>query len=407
MFKIVKGHINSPKGFLAGGLHAGIKKKKKDLAIIYSEAPAVLAGVFTTNQVKAAPVLWNQQILSQGNSVHAVVINSGNANACTGAQGILDNAQMAKWVSEKLNCEQEEVLVASTGIIGLPLPMDVVETGIKTLSEKLTHHSLCGKNAAEAIMTTDTFSKEVCVELMLYGNKVTISGMSKGSGMIHPNMATMLSFVTTDAKIEGADLQALLGSINEDTYNMISVDGDTSTNDMVIVLANGEAMTETLKKEDPEFNKFKKAFLYVHQTLAKLIVKDGEGASKLLEVTVTGAQSTKDAKKVVKSVLTSSLVKTAFFGEDANWGRILCAAGYSGVTFDPMAVDLSFSSDKGSIELLNGGEPVAFSEEIASEILSEKEIFVHLTLGDGSSKAVGWGCDLSYEYVKINGAYRT
>ncbi|MBF4695240.1 bifunctional ornithine acetyltransferase/N-acetylglutamate synthase [Fusibacter ferrireducens] len=407
MFKEVKGHINTPKGFLAGGLHAGIKKKKKDLALIYTEAPANLAGVFTTNQVKAAPVLWNQEILHQGKAVHAVVINSGNANACTGVKGISDNAQMAKCVAEKLDCDAEEVLVASTGIIGLPLPMDVVEEGIKTLAGKITSKSLCGKNAAEAIMTTDTFSKEVCVEVMIKGEKITISGMSKGSGMIHPNMATMLSFVTTDANVAAEDLQALLAEINEDTYNMISVDGDTSTNDMVIVLANGAAMSEKLTKDDPDFSTFKKAFLYVHQTLAKLIVKDGEGASKLIEVTVTGAESTKDAKKIVKSVLTSSLVKTAFFGEDANWGRILCAAGYAGVNFDPLKVGLSFSSDKGSLELLSAGEPVAFSEALASEVLSEKEIYVHLSLGTGHAKAVGWGCDLSYEYVKINGDYRT
>lgn len=407
MFKVVKGHINSPKGFLAGGLHAGIKKKKKDLAMIYTETPAILAGVFTTNQVKAAPVLWNQDILNQGKGVHAVVINSGNANACTGVKGIADNAQMAKWVAEKLDCSAENVLVASTGIIGLPLPMGVVEEGIKTLADKITTKSLCGKNAAEAIMTTDTFAKEVCVEVMLKGEKVTISGMSKGSGMIHPNMATMLAFVTTDANVAAEDLQALLAEINEDTYNMISVDGDTSTNDMVIVLANGAAMSEPITKTDSDFIRFKKAFLYVHQTLAKLIVKDGEGASKLIEVTVTGAESTKDAKKVVKSVLTSSLVKTAFFGEDANWGRILCAAGYAGVDFDPLKVGLSFSSDKGCLELLSAGEPVAFSEALASEVLSEKEIYVHLTLGTGNAKAVGWGCDLSYEYVKINGDYRT
>ncbi len=407
MFKIVKGHINSPKGFLAGGLHAGIKKKKKDLAMIYTEIPAVLAGVFTTNQVKAAPVLWNQDILSQGQGVHAVVINSGNANACTGVKGISDNEQMAKWVADKLKCEANEVLVASTGIIGLPLPMGVIEEGINTLADKITSKSLCGKNAAEAIMTTDTFSKEVCVEVMLKGEKVTISGMSKGSGMIHPNMATMLSFVTTDANVAAEDLQALLAEINEDTYNMISVDGDTSTNDMVIVLANGAAMSEQLVKSDSDFYKFKKAFMYVHQTLAKLIVKDGEGASKLIEVTVTGAESSNDAKKVVKSVLTSSLVKTAFFGEDANWGRILCAAGYAGVDFDPLKVGLSFSSEKGCLELLSAGEPVNFSEALASEVLSEKEIYVHLTLGTGNAKAVGWGCDLSYEYVKINGDYRT
>lgn len=407
MFQIVKGHVNSPKGFLAGGMHAGIKKKKKDLAMIYSVAPATLAGVFTTNQVKAAPVLWNQEILKGGKSVKAIVINSGNANACTGVQGKKDNEEMASVMAEKMNCDPSEVLVASTGIIGLNLPMDVVKMGIETLSEKLTSKSLCGKNAAESIMTTDTFSKEVCVEVVIDGETVTIAGMAKGSGMIHPNMATMLSFVTTDANIDKEVLQEMLKSTNEDTYNMISVDGDTSTNDMVIVLANGEAKNQLITANHPEYHQFKEAFLYVHQTLAKLIVKDGEGASKLIEVTVSGAEDIKGAKKIVKSVLTSSLVKTAFFGEDANWGRILCAAGYSGVSFDPMQVNLSLSSEKGQMELLNAGEPVAFSEEKASDILSEREIYVHLMIGEGSYKAVGWGCDLSYEYVKINGAYRT
>lgn len=407
MFNIIKGHINSPKGFLAGGLHSGIKKKRKDLAIIYSQTPAAFAGVFTTNQVKAAPVLWNQEILKGGKQVKAVVINSGNANACTGQQGVKDNAKMAEITAEELNCLSNEVLVASTGVIGVNLPMDKVEEGIKTLAPKLTDKSLCGKNAAEAIMTTDTFSKEICVEVMIGDEKVVIAGMSKGSGMIHPNMATMLSFVTTDAMIDPELLQKMVSEINEDTYNMISVDGDTSTNDMVVVIANGAAMSKPINESDLSFNDFKEAFIFVHKTLAKLIVKDGEGASKLIEVKVAGASSITDAKKIVKSILTSNLVKTAFFGEDANWGRILCAAGYSGAKFDPLKVSLSFSSEKGYIELLKMGEPIKFSEEKALEILSEKELFVDFQMKEGSSEAVGWGCDLSYEYVKINGEYRS
>jgi len=407
LYQIIKGHINQPIGFKAGGMHAGIKKDKKDLAIVYTETPATVACLFTTNVVKAASVLWNQKILTNGNKVNAVVINSGNANACTGEQGKIDNENMAQTAAEKFGCASLGVLTASTGVIGVPLPIEIITKGIQTLVPDITHKEADGINAANAIMTTDTFSKEVCVTVNLSGKVVTISGMAKGSGMIHPNMATMLSFVTTDVAIDQETLQNMLKEINEDTYSMITVDGDTSTNDMVVVLANGMAENEMIKVGSSDYADFKEAMYFVHQTLAKSIVKDGEGASKLIEAKVTGAKSVKDAKMIVKSILGSSLVKTALFGEDANWGRVLCAAGYSGADFDPEKVNLSFASDLGEIQLLKHGEPIAFSEEKASEILSVPEVKILITLNDGESMAIGWGCDLSYEYVKINGEYRS
>jgi glutamate N-acetyltransferase/amino-acid N-acetyltransferase len=299
------------------------------------------------------------------------------------------------------------VLVASTGVIGVPMPMTVIENGIDQIVPMLKTDDASGLEAAEAIMTTDTFSKTICVQFEIEGKTITISGMSKGSGMIHPNMATMLSFVTTDAVVSKTVLSEMLKEINEDTYNMISVDGDTSTNDMVLVLANGAAGHTPIEIGTPAYDAFKEAFYYVHETLAKKIVKDGEGANKLIEVAVEGANNTIEAKQIVKSVLTSNLVKTALFGEDANWGRVLCAAGYSGAAFDPMKVDLWFSSEKGNIQLLAKGEPIVFSEEKAADILSADEIKIALALQEGEGNAVGWGCDLSYEYVKINGEYRS
>ena len=407
MFQIIEGYINQPKGFKSAGLHSGIKKVKKDLAVVYTEIPAMTACVFTTNVVKAAPVLWNQKLFKEDKKINAIIVNSGNANACTGLQGNVDNENMATWLAEKLMCEPENVMVASTGVIGVPMPMDKLASGIESIVPTLSAEKASGLDAAEAIMTTDTFPKTICVTTEIDGKTVTISGMSKGSGMIHPNMATMLSFVTTDANVEKSVIEKLLKEINEDTYNMISVDGDTSTNDMVIVLANGAAENQTIKPDTEDFKAFKEAFYFVHETLAKKIVKDGEGASKLVEVAVNGAKDTVDAKRIVKAVLTSSLVKTALFGEDANWGRVLCAAGYSGAAFDPLKVNLEFKSEKGQIQLLAQGTPVAFSEEKAAEILSVSDIYINLTLGEGEGSAVGWGCDLSYEYVKINGEYRS
>jgi len=407
MYQIIEGYINQPKGFKSAGLHSGIKKVKKDLAVVYTEKPAEVACVFTTNVVKAAPVLWNQKLFNADQKINAVIVNSGNANACTGLQGNVDNENMATWLAAKLSCQPENIMVASTGVIGVPMPMEKLASGIESIVPTLSTEKASGLDAAEAIMTTDTFSKTICVTTKVDGKLITISGMSKGSGMIHPNMATMLSFVTTDANIEKSVIEGLLKEINEDTYNMISVDGDTSTNDMVIVLANGVAENKSIQPNTEDYDAFKEAFYFVHETLAKKIVKDGEGASKLIEVSVKGAKDIGDAKSIVKSILTSSLVKTALFGEDANWGRVLCAAGYSGASFDPLKVDLEFASEKGSIQLLEKGTPIIFSEEKASEILSETDIFINLTLEEGEGSAVGWGCDLSYEYVKINGEYRS
>lgn len=407
MFQVIDGYVNKPKGFKAAGLYCGIKKAKKDLALVYTDKPANIACVFTTNVVKAAPVLWNQKIYKSGNKVNAIVVNSGNANACTGLQGNADNEIMASKVAGWLDCKAENVLVASTGVIGVPMPMTVIEKGIDDIVKVLSSQDQSGLDAAEAIMTTDTFSKTVSVSTIIDGKEVIVSGMSKGSGMIHPNMATMLAFVTTDANISQDVLTQLLKEINEDTYNMISVDGDTSTNDMVLVLANGAAENAEIKDGSEDYKAFKEAFYYVHETLAKKIVKDGEGASKLIEVSVKGAADVKDAKAIVKSVLTSNLVKTALFGEDANWGRVLCAAGYSGASFDPMKVNLWFNSEKGEIQLLAKGEPIIFSEEKAAEILSADDINIVLEFEEGHGNAVGWGCDLSYEYVKINGEYRS
>ncbi|MBS7525594.1 bifunctional glutamate N-acetyltransferase/amino-acid acetyltransferase ArgJ [Fusibacter paucivorans] len=407
MFKVIPGYINKPVGFKAAGMFSGIKKAKKDLAMVYTSYPAEVACVFTTNVVKAAPVLWNKNVYESGEKVSAIVVNSGNANACTGLQGIADNETMATKTAALLDCKPSGVLVASTGVIGVPMPMTVIEKGIDQIVPKLKEDDASGLEAAEAIMTTDTFTKTICVQFEIEGKTVTISGMSKGSGMIHPNMATMLSFVTTDAVISKAVLSQMLKEINEDTYNMISVDGDTSTNDMVLVLANGAVGHTPIATGTPAYDAFKEAFYYVHETLAKQIVKDGEGANKLIEVAVEGANNTIEAKQIVKSVLTSNLVKTALFGEDANWGRVLCAAGYSGAAFDPMKVDLWFSSEQGKIQLLAKGEPIVFSEDKAAEILSADEIKIALALQEGEGSAVGWGCDLSYEYVKINGEYRS
>ncbi len=412
MFKEIKAQINAPKGFKAAGMHSGVKRVKKDLALIYSETKAQMAGVYTTNQVKAAPVLWNQDIHQKGEGVHAIVINSGNANACTGDEGKAHNESMASTVAESLKaqaiaCEKDQVLVASTGVIGVQLPIDKITKGIEAITPTLSDSFESGEDASMAIMTTDTFSKKVSVEVEMDGKTVTISGMAKGSGMIHPNMATMLSFILTDANIDSALLQTLLTEVNGDTYNMITVDGDTSTNDMVLVLANGAAGNAPIVKDSQDYEAFKEAFFYVNKTLSRLIVKDGEGAGKLIETKVFGAANETEAKQIVKSVLSSSLVKTAFFGEDANWGRVLCAAGYSGASFDPEKVSLYFESEKGKIDLLEEGKPLEFSEDYAKTVLSAEEIGVIITLKEGDATAVGWGCDLSYEYVRINGEYRS
>ncbi|NLJ89144.1 MAG: bifunctional ornithine acetyltransferase/N-acetylglutamate synthase [Epulopiscium sp.] len=405
--KKIDGGVTSPKGFMANGNYIGIKKKKKDLSVIYSESPAKGAAAFTTNIVKAAPVLWNQKIIDAKTNIQAIVINSGNANACTGEQGMQDAILMAQTTAEALNLKKEEVLVASTGVIGVLLPMDIICPGIKKTIAALSASREAAKMAAEAIMTTDTYSKEIAVSFTIQGKTVTIGGMAKGSGMIHPNMATMLSFITTDLNIAQDLLDKALKESIVDSYNMISVDGDTSTNDMVIVLANGAAANEIIDKEDQDYEIFKEALHYVNSYLAKEIVRDGEGAGKFIEVNVKGTKTKEDARIISKSIIRSNLVKTAFFGEDANWGRVICAMGYSGVKFDVNKVTIEFSSKAGKISLMEKGLPIKFDEDIALKILKEKDVTVTATLKEGIEEATAWGCDLSYEYVRINGDYRT
>ena len=403
MFKVIDGGVTSAKGYSAAGVHAGLKKSKKDMAMVVSASDAVTAGVYTTNKVKAAPVIWDQGITENG-TAKAIVVNSGNANACTGQKGLLDAEETAEIAAKLIGTEKSKVYVSSTGVIGVPLDMPKIKNGIEKLVPLLSEN---GKEAAEAICTTDTFSKEAAAVIDINGKTVTIGGMAKGSGMIHPNMATMLAFITTDASIGHETLQKLLGNTVEDTFNMISVDGDTSTNDSCIVLANGMAGNDEIVYGTKAYQDFEEAFSYVLGTLAKLITRDGEGAGRFIEMNVVNALSEKDAKVLARAVISSSLVKAAFFGSDANWGRILCAMGYSGADFDPSLVDLSFSSSKGSIETVKGGEPLPFSEEKAKEILLEKEIVVTADCHQGSSCATAWGCDLTYDYVRINGDYRS
>lgn len=405
--KIIKGGVTAAKGYLATGGHCGAKRKNKDLALLQSIKPAHMAAVFTTNQVKAAPVLWNKAVYDMEKDIKAIVVNSGNANACTGEQGMMDAKKMAVTTADVLNIQEEEVLVASTGVIGVPLPIDKISQGIHDLAGTMSSTLEAGNHAAHAILTTDTYTKELAVVMHIGGKEVTIGGMAKGSGMIHPNMATMLSFITTDVNITQKLFRQALAETVEDTYNMISVDGDTSTNDMVIALANGQADNPIIDCMGEDYRVFKEALHELNETLAKLIVADGEGVTKCIEVSVKGAKCKEDARLLSKSVITSNLVKTAFFGEDANWGRILCAMGYAGVTFDPNKVSLCYSSDKGTILLVDQGVPIRFSEEKASEIMSERNIGVEIVLQEGTDEAKAWGCDLSYEYVRINGEYRT
>lgn len=405
--KLIQGGITAAKGYKATGKHIGIKAKRKDFAIVYSETPCVYAGAFTQNVVKAAPVHWNKAILETGQMVHAIAINSGNANAATGLQGEKDAADTASEVAEALMLNQKEVLVCSTGVIGVTLPMDTIKKGIPMVVEALSDTFQEGEAAAEAIMTTDTVKKTIAIQEEIDHTVVTVGGMGKGSGMIHPNMATLLGFITTDVAITQEMLQKALGRAINTSFNMITVDGDTSTNDSVIVLANGKAGNTLIDSEGPAFDAFYNALYEVCKYLALSIVRDGEGATKLLEVKLSGAKNFEEGKCLAKSILTSNLVKTAFFGEDANWGRIFCAMGYSGVTFDPNKVDLMIESNGGILQMLKSGLPVTFSEEKAKKILEEKEITILVQMNEGDAKVTAWGCDLSYDYVKINGDYRS
>ena len=406
--KIIDGGVTAAKGFLAAGLAAGIKKgNKKDMAMIYSSTPCMAAGTFTTNLVKAAPVKWDQEIVYHQPSAQAVVINSGVANACTGSEGMECCQMTAQEAAKVLNIEPTQVLVASTGVIGQQLPMDQIREGVRNLAPLLSGVREASALAAQAIMTTDTVPKEVAVTVELGGRTVTIGGMCKGSGMIHPNMCTMLSFVTTDAAISREMLQKALSDVVKDTYNMVSVDGDTSTNDTVLLLANGMAENPEITEDCEDYETFKEALLYVNTCLAKKIAGDGEGATALFEVKVVGAENKEQAVTLAKSVITSNLTKAAIFGHDANWGRILCAMGYSGAQFDPDQVGLYFESAAGKLQIIENGVAVDYSEEEATRILSEKEVTAVADLKAGDAKATAWGCDLTYDYVKINADYRS
>ena len=404
----INGGVTAPKGFLASGLNAGIKNQtKKDMAMVFSSTPCAAAGVFTTNLVKAAPVKWDKELVTTSPYVQAVVVNSGIANACTGAEGLGYCADTAADAAAALNIPKTAVLVASTGVIGKQLPIDKIKSGVTALSKVLGSSREDAKLAAEAIMTTDTKSKEVACTFELGGKQVTIAGMCKGSGMIHPNMCTMLCFVTTDAAISHELLQKALSEDVVDTFNMISVDGDTSTNDTVLVMANGQAENTPITKEGEDYKTFCEALHFIMLELSKKIAGDGEGCTCLFEATVIGAKDKNQARTIAKSVVCSSLTKAAVFGHDANWGRILCAMGYSGAQFDPEVVDIWLESKAGTIKIVENGIATDYSEETATKILSEEEVIAKMDIKEGNETATAFGCDLTYEYVKINGDYRS
>ena len=381
--KIIEdGTVTNPKGYKGAGLHIGIKKRNKDFALIVSDVEAKAVGTFTTNMVKAAPVLWDKQVVENSDTVKAIAINSGIANACTGKLGEEANEKFANIVGNALNVEKEKVLICSTGVIGKQLSTDPIEKGIDEALKQLKDDHQAGKT-------------------------VTIGACCKGSGMIHPNMATMLGFITTDLNISKELLNKALKSVIPDTFNMISVDRDTSTNDTVLLLANGLAGNDEIVKEDEDYQTFKEALYYVNEYLAKCIASDGEGATKLLEVNVNGAKDVKQAKVIAKSVCTSPLVKTAIFGNDANWGRLLCAMGYSGEEFDPYQVDLYIESEFGNLKLVENGMATDYSEEFATKILSSDYVKTNIEMKIADAKATAWGCDLTYDYVKINADYRS
>lgn len=408
MNKNISGGVNAAKGFMANGLNAGIKNNvKKDMALVYSEKPCVTAGVFTTNKVKAAPVKWDYNVVHNSPYAQAVVINSGVANACTGEEGYGYCMDMAETVGNEMKLPKDAVLVASTGVIGRQLPMDIIKEGIKKLPKGLKPDEEAATLAAEAIMTTDTKSKQVAVNFEIDGKVVTVGGMCKGSGMIHPNMATMLCFITTDCMIKKDLLQKALSEIVNDTFNMISVDGDTSTNDSVLLLANGMAENKIIDTEDENYKKFYEALYYIMEELSKKIAGDGEGCTCLFEVRVLNALTKEDAKTMAKSVVCSSLTKAAIYGHDANWGRILCAMGYSGAEFDPELVDIYFESACGRLQIVKDGRADDYSEEEATKILSKEHVIAICDCKQGTFNATAYGCDLTHEYVNINADYRS
>lgn len=403
LYRVIEGSVTTPRGFQAGGLHCGLKKTdRNDLAAIVCEVPAVAAAVYTTNIFQAAPLKVTRDSLQDG-TLRAVIVNSGNANACTGEQGEADAYEMRSRLAEKLGVQEQAVAVASTGVIGELLNMDAVRGGIASLPEKLDGSANGAEQFCQAILTTDLVKKEACVRVTIDGEEVTIAGAAKGSGMIHPNMATMLGFMTTDAAIDGESLHTLLRQATDVTFNMITVDGDTSTNDMLLAMASGLAGNRQLSPAHPDWEAFAEGFTYVCRTLAQAIARDGEGATRLIEVAVNGAVDDQAARAIAKTVIGSSLVKSAVFGADANWGRIIAAVGRAGVPVSPEAVDISL----GEIEVLRRSRPVAFDEDAALAYLQGDTVRITVTLNDGGGTATAWGCDLTYDYVRINAAYRT
>ena len=406
--QMIEGGVTAAKGFEAAAAAAGIKyQNRTDMALIYSEKPCKVAGTFTTNVVKAAPVKWDRNVVDSGVKSQAVIVNSGIANACTGEEGMKYCEETANEAAKVLGVDAGSVLVGSTGVIGMQLPMDRVKDGIRKLAEAKKPDLESGTQAAQAIMTTDTKKKEAAVTVEIGDVTVTIGGMAKGSGMIHPNMCTMLAFITTDAKISRKALQAALSEDVEDTYNMISVDGDTSTNDTVLLLANGAAGNEKIRYGTWEYEAFKTALHYVNETLAKEMAGDGEGATALFEAKVIGADTKEQAKTLAKSIVCSNLTKAAIAGHDANWGRILCAMGYSGAQFDPEKVDLYFESEAGKLKIIENGVALNYSEEKATEILSQPKVTAIADIKEGDVGATAWGCDLTHGYIDINADYRS
>ncbi|MCI9340424.1 MAG: bifunctional glutamate N-acetyltransferase/amino-acid acetyltransferase ArgJ [Dorea sp.] len=406
--EIIKGGVTAAKGYEAASTAAGIKyQDRTDMAMVYSRVPCVAAGTFTTNVVKAAPVKWDQQVVAGGAKAQAVIVNSGIANACTGAEGFGYCEDTAQAAAEALGISKDGVLIGSTGVIGRQIPIDKLTAGIRVLAKEKNDTLENGTAAAKAIMTTDTCEKELAVTFDAGGKTVTLGGMAKGSGMIHPNMCTMLSFITTDAVISKEALQKALSEDVQDTYNMISVDGDTSTNDTVILLANGLAENPEITEGSGDYESFKEALHTVNEYLAKKIAGDGEGATALFEVRAEGCESVQQAKTLAKSIVCSNLTKTAIAGHDANWGRILCAMGYSGAQFDPEKVDLFFESKAGRIQIIENGTAVDYSEAEATKILSEPEVTAIADVKMGDQTAVAWGCDLTHGYIEINADYRS
>ena len=406
--EIIEGGVTSPKGFLAAGIHAGVRKNKlkKDMALLVSKVPAKTAGVFTGNVVKAAPVLWDRKLCSETGICQALVVNSGVANACTGNEGYEDSVRTASCVANEIGIDKEMVAVASTGVIGVRLPMETVEAGIKKLTEGLSDSPSSGTNAAEAILTTDAYKKEIAVKIKIKGKDVTVGGMCKGSGMINPNLGTVLSFITTDVNISSELLQEMLREDVKDTFNMLSVDGDTSTNDTAMIFANGMAGNDELIKTDEDYRVFADAVKYIHTYFVKLIAADGEGSGRMFRVDVTGAATKEGARKLAKSVVTSNLVKCAVYGSDANWGRLVCAMGRSGEEFDPCKVDITISSENGELKIVENGICTDYNEETATFILTPDKVCFRADMKMGDMDASAWGCDLTYDYIKINAEYR-